>query len=85
MKFDFVISNPPFNAGPTKGNLHLKFLEKVIKVAGKIDPKINFKAFFVDLDEIPEKIDISICLPPKKVPDETKTVPKSKSKSVRLF
>lgn len=37
----------------------------------------------VDLDEIPEKIDISICLPEKKVPDETKTP--IKSNSVPLF
>lgn len=48
-------------------------------------PATNVKLEIIDLDEIPENIDISICPPPKKVPDETKTVPKSKSKSVRLF
>lgn len=37
----------------------------------------------IDLDEIPDQIDISINLPPKKVPDETKRPPKSKS--VQLF
>lgn len=49
--------------------------------AGKNEYPVKFG--IVDLDEITEKIDISICLPEKKVPDETKTVPKSNS--VRLF
>lgn len=35
MKFDFVISNPPFNAGPTKGNLHLKIMERCIMHADR--------------------------------------------------
>ena len=30
MKFDYVVMNPPYER-----NLHLKFLEKVIKVADK--------------------------------------------------
>ena len=43
----------------------------------------NIKLSIVDLDEIPEQIDISINLPEKKVPDATKTIPKSNS--VTLF
>lgn len=35
MKFDFVIANPPFNAGPTKGNLHLRIMEQCILMAEK--------------------------------------------------
>ena len=41
------------------------------------------KLEIVDLVELPEKIDISICLPEKSVPDETKR-PK-KQDSVALF
>jgi type I restriction-modification system DNA methylase subunit len=33
MRFDFVISNPPFNAGPTKGNLHLRMMEKCVQMS----------------------------------------------------
>lgn len=50
----------------------------------KIDPKINFKAFFVDLDEIPDKMDIDIKLPVKKVPEATKPVLKPKN-TIALF
>ena len=45
----------------------------------KLDPKIDFKAFFVDLDEIPDKMNIDIKLPAKKAPEATKTVPKPKN------
>lgn len=47
--------------------------------------KGGFPAKFetVGLDDTPIVIDISIHLPEKKAPDETKTVPKSNS--VRLF
>lgn len=38
----------------------------------------------IDLDEIPEQIDISINLPEKKVPDETKRPPKPKN-TIALF
>lgn len=50
----------------------------------KLDTKINFKAFFIDLDEIPDKMDIDIKLPVKKVPEATKTVPKPKN-TIVLF
>ena len=35
MNFDYVISNPPFNAGPTKGNLHLRIMERCAQMSGK--------------------------------------------------
>lgn len=47
-------------------------------------PATNVKLEIIDLDEIPEKIDISICLPPKKVPDETKRPLKPKN-TIALF
>ena len=50
----------------------------------KLDSKINFKAFFIDLDEIPDKMDIDIKLPVKKVPEATKPVPKPKN-TIALF
>lgn len=50
----------------------------------KLDPKIDFKAFSVDLDEIPDKMDIDIKLPVKKVPEVTKTVSKAKN-TIALF
>lgn len=50
----------------------------------KLDPKIDFKAFFVDLDEIPDKMDIDIKLPAKNVPDAAKPVPKPKN-TIALF
>lgn len=50
----------------------------------KLDTKINFKTFFIDLDEIPDKMDIDIKLPIKKVPEATKTVPKPKN-TIALF
>ena len=50
----------------------------------KLDPKIDFKAFFVDLDEIPDKMYIDIKLPVKKVQEATKTVLKSKN-TIALF
>lgn len=50
----------------------------------KLDPKIDFKAFFVDLDEIPDKMDIDIKLPPKKAPELTKTALKPKN-TIALF
>lgn len=50
----------------------------------KLDPKISFKDCFVDLDEIPEKMDIDIKLPVKKVPEATKTVSKPKN-TIALF
>ena len=34
----------------------------------KLDHKINFKTFFIDLDEIPDKMDIDIKLLVKKCP-----------------
>lgn len=49
----------------------------------KLEPKIFFNDKNIDLDEIPEQIDISINLPEKKVPDATKQAPKSNS--VTLF
>ncbi len=45
--------------------------------------EIPVKLKIIDLDEIPEQIDISINLPEKKVPDATKQAPKSNS--VTLF
>jgi hypothetical protein len=48
-------------------------------------PATNVKLEIIDLDEIPEKIDISICLPPKKAPEATKTVQKKDSKTIQLF
>ena len=45
--------------------------------------EIPVKLKIIDLDEIPDQIDISINLPEKKVPDATKTTPKSNS--VTLF
>lgn len=50
----------------------------------KLDPKIDFKAFFVDLDEIPDKMDIDIKLPAKKASEATKPVPKPKN-TIALF
>lgn len=50
----------------------------------KLDSKINFKAFFIDLDEIPDKMDIDIKLPVKKVPEAVKTVLKPKN-TIALF
>ena len=50
----------------------------------KLDPKIDFKAFFVDLDEIPDKMDIDIKLPPKKPTGEMKTALKPKN-TIALF
>ncbi len=49
----------------------------------KLDTKLRFGDKNFDLDEIPDQIDISINLPPKKVPDATK-MPK-KQDSVALF
>ena len=43
----------------------------------------NLKLEMVDLDEIPDNIDISINLPKKVVPEETKRPPNSKT--VALF
>lgn len=39
----------------------------------------------IDLDEIPDQIDISINMPPKKVPEETKRALKRDSKTIQLF
>lgn len=39
----------------------------------------------VDLDEIPDKIDISINLPPKKPTEETKRPLYKDSKTIQLF
>lgn len=50
----------------------------------KLEPKINFKTFFVDLDEIPDQIDISINLPPKNVPEVPKPALKPKN-TIALF
>ncbi len=50
----------------------------------KLDHKINFKAFFVDLDEIPDKMDIDIKLPVKKAPEAVKTALKPKN-TIALF
>ena len=50
----------------------------------KLDPKIDFKAFFVDLDEIPDQIDISINLPKKEAPEAPKTAKKPKN-TIALF
>lgn len=50
----------------------------------KLDPKIDFKAFLIDLDEIPDKMDIDIKLPVKKDPEAAKTVKKPKN-TIALF
>lgn len=50
----------------------------------KLDSKINFKAFFIDLDEIPDKMDIDIKLPAKKVSEATKPAPNPKN-TIALF
>lgn len=50
----------------------------------KLDPKIYFTAFFVDLDEIPDKMDIDIKLPVKKAQEAAKPVPKPKN-TIALF
>lgn len=39
----------------------------------------------IDLEEIPDNIDISINLPPKKPAEEPKTVLKRDSKTIQLF
>ena len=41
----------------------------------------NLKLEMIDLEEIPDNIDISINLPPKNVPNETKTAKKPKNKN----
>lgn len=52
----------------------------------KLDHKINFKAFFIDLDEIPDKMDIDIKLLVKKAPEVMKTVSNPKNKNtIALF
>lgn len=48
-------------------------------------PATNVKLEIIDLEEIPDKIDISINLPPKNVPDETKRALKRDSKTIQLF
>lgn len=48
-----------------------------------IDKKELFE--IADLDEIPDKMDIDIKLPVKKVPEAMKTVPKKDSKTISLF
>ena len=35
MKFDYVISNPPFNAGSTEGNLYLRIMDRCVKMSDK--------------------------------------------------
>lgn len=50
----------------------------------KLDHKINFKAFFIDLNEIPDKMDIGIKLLVKKAPEATKTVLNPKN-TIALF
>lgn len=45
----------------------------------------NLKLEMVDLDEIPDNIDISINLPKKSVPDETKRPLYKDSKTIQLF
>ena len=50
----------------------------------KLDTKINFKTFFVDLDEIPDEMDIDIKLPVKKVSEATKPALKPKN-TIALF
>lgn len=47
-------------------------------------PVTNVKLTIIDLDEIPEKIDISINLPPKKSTEATKTALKPKN-TIALF
>lgn len=44
----------------------------------------NLKLEIIDLGEIPDNIDISINLPLKKVPEETKRAPKPKN-TIALF
>lgn len=51
----------------------------------KLDPKISFKTFLVDLDEIPDKMDIDIKLPVKKASEAAKPVLKRDSKTIQLF
>lgn len=50
----------------------------------KYEPKINLGAINIDLDEIPDTIEIKIHLPEKKVPELTKK-PKNKKNSNALF
>ena len=44
----------------------------------KLDPKISFKCCFLDLDEIPETIDIKVKLPESKPAKASKTTPRAK-------
>lgn len=48
-------------------------------------PATNVKLEIIDLDEIPDNIDISINLPPKKPTEETKKTLKKDSKTIQLF
>lgn len=50
----------------------------------KLDPKLKFGDKNFDLDEPPLVIDISICLPDKKAPEETKRALKPKN-TIALF
>lgn len=59
-------------------------LKKSSTEMSKLDPKINFKAFFVNLNEISDKNDIIIKLPVKKAQEATKLVPKPKN-AIALF
>lgn len=47
-------------------------------------PATNVKLTIIDLDEIPDQIDISICLPPKKVPEPIYDTKKPKN-TIALF
>lgn len=47
-------------------------------------PATNVKLSIIDLDEIPNNIDISISLPKKEAPEATKPVPKPKN-TIALF
>lgn len=49
----------------------------------KLAPKIDFKVSYLDLDEIPDNIDISIRLPEKRVPDETKRADDEAAKAAK--
>lgn len=47
-------------------------------------PATNVKLTIIDLDEIPDQIDISISLPKKEVPEAVKTALKPKN-TIALF
>lgn len=51
----------------------------------KYEPKINLGAINIDLDEIPDTIDMSIGPPPEKATEAAKRPKKQDSKTIPLF